>query len=123
MLKMKRQTRNGKKFKTIFFAYSFLFFRDPKIFFFQKCFKSTTTIMMTTTTTTMTIEFLPQTKSRFHPIVVVGCTLFLKKWAILGLFYVFSSSQTIISILTTNKCEKMSIQYMALGFELTTFGT
>ena len=28
-----------------------------------------------------------------------------------------------ITIFTTNKCEKISIQYMVLGFELTTFGT
>ena len=35
----------------------------------------------------------------------------------------FSSFQTNFTILPTNKCKKMSIQYMVLGFELTTFGT
>ena len=34
-----------------------------------------------------------------------------------------SSFQTNITIVTTNKCEKMSIQYTVLGFEPTTFGT
>ena len=34
-----------------------------------------------------------------------------------------SSFQTSATILTTNKCEKMSIQCAVLGFELTTFGT
>ena len=38
-------------------------------------------------------------------------------------FRLFSSFQTNITILTTNKCEKMSIQYAVLGFEPTTFGT
>ena len=37
------------------------------------------------------------------------------------IFYLFSSFQTNITILTTNKCEKMSIQYTEPGFELTTF--
>ena len=47
-----------------------------------------------------------------------------KKWANPGLFfYLFSSFQTHITIFTTNKCEKMSIHYTVLGFELTTFGT
>ena len=32
------------------------------------------------------------------------------------------SFQTKNTILTTNKCEKMSIQYSVLGFEPTTFG-
>ena len=39
------------------------------------------------------------------------------------LFHLFSSFQTHITIFTTNKCEKMSIQYTVLGFEPTTFGT
>ena len=38
------------------------------------------------------------------------------------LFRLFESFQTNITIFTTNKCEKMSIQYMLPGFELTTFG-
>ena len=38
-----------------------------------------------------------------------------------GLFFFFSSFQANITILTTNKCEKMSIQSTALGFDLTTF--
>ena len=37
------------------------------------------------------------------------------------LFNLFSSFQTHITILTTNKCEKVSIHYPAPGFELTTF--
>ena len=38
-----------------------------------------------------------------------------------GLFLIlFSSFQTKITILTTNICERMSIQYMVLGFEPTT---
>ena len=39
------------------------------------------------------------------------------------LLLLFSSFQTNITILTTNICEKISIQYMVLGFELTAFGT
>ena len=39
------------------------------------------------------------------------------------LFHLFSSFHTFITIFTTNKCEKMSIQYTMLRFELTTFGT
>ena len=51
------------------------------------------------------------------------CKCFFK-WAIIGpLFRLFSSFQTNISILTTNKCEKMSIQYTLLGFIPMTFGT
>ena len=50
--------------------------------------------------------------------------LFLKKmgppWP---LFHLFSSFQTHITIFSTNKCEKMSIQYMVPGFKLITFGT
>ena len=46
---------------------------------------------------------------------------FLKKWANRPLFRLFSSFQTNITILTTNKCEKMPIQDMALGFKLTIF--
>ena len=37
------------------------------------------------------------------------------------LFCLFSSFQTNITILTTNKCEKMFIQYPVLGFKLSTF--
>ena len=49
---------------------------------------------------------------------------FLKKWANPSLFFVyFRSFQTSITIFTTNICEKMSIQYMVLGFEPTTFRT
>ena len=40
------------------------------------------------------------------------------KWANLGLFFIyFLSFQTNNTIFTTNQCETMSIQYMALGFE------
>ena len=39
------------------------------------------------------------------------------------LFRLFSSFQTNFTIFTTNKCEKMSIQYTVLGFEPTIFGT
>ena len=39
------------------------------------------------------------------------------------LFIYFRLFQTNITIFTTNKCEKMSIQYTVLGFEPTTFGT
>ena len=50
--------------------------------------------------------------------------LFLKKWAISGLFFslflVFSNKQYIF---TTNQCWKMSIQYPVLGFEPTTSWT
>ena len=50
--------------------------------------------------------------------------LAVKKWANSGLFFVyFWSFQTSNTIFTTNECEKMSIQYMAPGFELTSFGT
>ena len=44
------------------------------------------------------------------------------KWASPGLFFVyFRSFQSNNTIFTTNICEKMSIQYMVLGFEPTTF--
>ena len=39
------------------------------------------------------------------------------------LFHLYWSFQTRITIFTTNKCEKMSIQYMVRGFEPMTFGT
>ena len=46
------------------------------------------------------------------------------KWGIpRRLLRLFLSFQTNITIFTTNKCEKMSIQYMVLGFEPTTFVT
>ena len=49
---------------------------------------------------------------------------FKKIWTILGpVFHLFSSFQTNITIFTANKCQLMSIQYMVLGFEPTTFGT
>ena len=53
----------------------------------------------------------------------ISTFLFLKKWANPGLFFVyFWSFQTnTITIFTTNTCEKMSIQYMVLEFEPTTF--
>ena len=41
-------------------------------------------------------------------------------WPRFGLFLSF---QTNFTIFTTINCEKMSIQYMGLGFEPTTFGT
>ena len=50
----------------------------------------------------------------------LNCTLFasfFKKWANPGLFFVyFRSFQINNTIFTTNQCEKMSIQYPALGF-------
>ena len=49
---------------------------------------------------------------------------FLVKMAILGLFSrLFSSFHTNITILATNKCDKMYKQFTLLGFELMTFGT
>ena len=39
------------------------------------------------------------------------------------LYSLFSSFPTNITIFTTNKCEKISIHYMVLGFEPMTFGT
>ena len=39
------------------------------------------------------------------------------------LFRLFSSFKTDITIFITNVCEKMSIQYLVLGFEPTTFRT
>ena len=39
------------------------------------------------------------------------------------LFHLFSYFQTNTTIFTKNKCEKISIQYMVLKFEPTTFGT
>ena len=50
---------------------------------------------------------------------------FIKKWANPGLFFVYfwSFQANIITIFTTNICEKMSIQYTVQGFEPTTFGT
>ena len=46
---------------------------------------------------------------------------FLKKWAILCLFFIyFQSFQNNITIFTTNICAKMSIQYPVPGFELMT---
>ena len=43
---------------------------------------------------------------------------FFKNGTIPTFFHLFLSFQTNIKIFTTNICEKMSIQYMALGFEL-----
>ena len=46
------------------------------------------------------------------------------KWAKSGLFFIyFCSFQTNNTIFTSNQCEKMSIQYLATGFEPTTFRT
>ena len=47
--------------------------------------------------------------------------LFLKMRQPWLLFRLFLSFKTKITILKTNKCEKTSIQYPALGFELITF--
>ena len=50
--------------------------------------------------------------------------LFLKKVPTPGLFFVyFWSFQTNSTSFTTNQCEKLSIQYTALGFEPTTSQT
>ena len=58
----------------------------------------------------------------FSGLTIARPVIFLKK---MGqprpLFRLFSPFQTNITTLTTNKCEKMSIQYPAPGFELTTF--
>ena len=48
-------------------------------------------------------------------------TLFKKMGRPRPLFCLFSSFQTQIKFFATNKREKMSIQYMVPGFELTTF--
>ena len=45
-----------------------------------------------------------------------------QKWPTRLLFDLFLCFQTHITIFSTNKCEKMSIQFTVLGFELTTFG-
>ena len=49
--------------------------------------------------------------------------MFFKKWANPGLFsvYFWSFQTNIVTIFTTSKMWKMSIQYPVLGFELTTF--
>ena len=51
-----------------------------------------------------------------HPVCV-----FSKNGHSQPLYRLFLSFQTNITICTTNKCEKMSIQYMVLWFEHTTF--
>ena len=48
---------------------------------------------------------------------------FLKMGHPWPLFPLFLSFQSNITIFTTNKYEKMSIQYTNLGFETTTIGT
>ena len=54
-------------------------------------------------------------------VVYIG---FLKKWANPGLFSgIFGLFKQTLQIFTTNRCEKMSIQYTVLGFEPMTFGT
>ena len=47
----------------------------------------------------------------------------LGEWQIVIYFRLVLSSLTNITYLATNKCDKMSIQYTVLGFELITFGT
>ena len=54
-------------------------------------------------------------------VVSDGFVFFKKDGHSRPLFRLFSSFQTNITVLTTNKCEKISIQYTVLGFELTTF--
>ena len=51
--------------------------------------------------------------------------LFLKKWANSGHFFIYfwSFPTNIITIFTTNICDKMLIQYMTPGFEPMTFRT
>ena len=61
-----------------------------------------------------------------HTHLMFGCgvVFFLKKWANPVLFsFLFGLFKQTLHIFTTNRCEKMSIQYMVPGFELTTFGT
>ena len=53
----------------------------------------------------------------------LGYVSFFKNGPTRPLFHLFLSFQNQIIIFTTNKCEKMSIQYTVLGFKLTTFGT
>ena len=61
---------------------------------------------------------------QFRVIFSSRCTILLfLKGQTRPLFHLFWSFQTHITIIATNKCEKMSIQYTLLGFELTTFGT
>ena len=55
---------------------------------------------------------------------MIDVRLFFKvgpPWS-LGISFIFVFSNNIKNF-TTNKCEKMSIQYTVLGFEPTTFGT
>ena len=54
-----------------------------------------------------------------HPIY----TLIFSMGHTLSIFCLFSSFQTSITIFTANKCEKLFLQYMGLGFKHTTFGT
>ena len=53
---------------------------------------------------------------------VFKLSLFLQVGLPRHLFNLFSFFQTQITIFTTNKSEKNSIQYTVLGFKLTTFG-
>ena len=45
------------------------------------------------------------------------------KWANPGLFFTYFRLFKHITIFTTNKCEKMSVQYTVPGFEVMTFET
>ena len=55
--------------------------------------------------------------------IVPNIDFFKKNWPTRPLFNLLSSFQTHITIFTTNKGEKMSIQYTVPGFKPTTFGT
>ena len=52
---------------------------------------------------------------------VIACLKMFLNGPSLALFHLFSYFQTNITIFTTNKFEKMSIQYKVLGFKPTTF--
>ena len=54
-------------------------------------------------------------------IELIGLNFLFKMGQPWPLFCLFSSFHTNITILTANKCEKMSIQHLAPGFELTPF--
>ena len=83
------------------------------------------TIFLTNVFLALTVHFWKTSLcKRWRRFKQVQLNINCLKWAILGLFFhLFSSFQTHITIFTTNKCEKMSIQFMVPGFELTTFGT
>ena len=61
-------------------------------------------------------------KDRSEERIVARESFLTTKWAVTGLFFVHFRLFKQTLHFTTNKCEKMSIQYMVLGFEPTAFG-